>query len=90
MRIANNPELLSSTLFGYRKGAFIGATQIKTGLLTQANSGMLFLDELHRLSFANQEKLFRFMDTGEFQVVGASDQVITAQVRLIFAITEDP
>ena len=87
---ANNPELLSSALFGYRKGAFTGATQNKTGLLTQANGGMLFLDEVHRLSFANQEKLFRFMDTGEFQVVGASDQVTTAQVRLIFATTEDP
>lgn len=86
---ANNPELLSSALFGYRKGAFTGATQNKTGLLTQANGGMLFLDEVHRLSFANQEKLFRFMDTGEFQVVGASDQVTTAQVRLIFATTED-
>lgn len=78
MRIANNPELLSSTLFGYRKGAFTGATQNKTGLLTQANGGMLFLDEVYRISFAKQEKLFRFMDTGEFQVVGASDQVTTA------------
>ncbi|MBA1393334.1 AAA family ATPase, partial [Lactobacillus sp. XV13L] len=55
---ANNPELLSSVLFGYVKGAFTGATNDKTGLLDAANGGYLFLDEVHNLSQENQEKLF--------------------------------
>lgn len=39
---ANNPELLSSVLFGYRKGAFTGADQDTEGLVKQADGGYLF------------------------------------------------
>lgn len=46
---ANNPELLMSHLFGYEKGAFTGADTDKDGLIQQADGGMLFLDEIHRL-----------------------------------------
>jgi Transcriptional regulators containing an AAA-type ATPase domain and a DNA-binding domain len=52
---ANNPELLSSILFGYVRGAFTGANEDKSGLLEQADGGYLFLDEVHRLSSENQE-----------------------------------
>ena len=41
-----------------RKGSFTGADSDKTGLLQEADGGYLFLDEVHRLSFENQEKLF--------------------------------
>lgn len=67
---ANNPELLSSILFGHTKGAFTGAESEKQGLLAQANNSVLFLDEVHRLSNENQEKLFQFMDTGTFRPIG--------------------
>lgn len=50
---ANNPELVSSMLFGYVKGAYTGADEAKDGLLKQANGGYLFLDEVHRLSSEN-------------------------------------
>ncbi len=66
----SNPELLSSALFGYTKGAFTGASQEHTGLLEKADGGVLFLDEVHRLSEEGQEKLFTFMDTGEFSPMG--------------------
>ncbi|WP_374106548.1 sigma 54-interacting transcriptional regulator [Lactobacillus johnsonii] len=59
---ANNPELVSSMLFGYVKGAYTGTDEAKDGLLKQENGGYLFLDEVHRLSSENQEKLFSFMD----------------------------
>ncbi|MCL1631466.1 sigma 54-interacting transcriptional regulator [Sporolactobacillus sp. CPB3-1] len=85
---ANNPELLSSTLFGYRKGAFTGADQDKAGLLQQADGGYLFFDEIHRLSFENQEKLFIFMDKGQFRPIGENKQWQKSKVRLIFATTE--
>lgn len=87
---ANNPELLSSMLFGHRKGAFTGANEERKGLLAQANGGVLFLDEVHRLSHENQEKLFQFMDTGKFRPVGEDEMTESANVRLLFATTEIP
>lgn len=85
----NNPELLSSTLFGYTKGAFTGAEQAQSGLIEKADGGVLFLDEVHRLSEEGQEKLFTFMDTGEFSPMGDSSQRKKAKVRLVFATTEN-
>ena len=63
---ANNPELLSAVLLGYKKGSFTGADRDRDGLLKEADGGYLFLDEVHRLSFENQEKLFLFMDSGQY------------------------
>lgn len=87
---ANNPELLSSILFGHTKGAFTGAEKEKSGLLAQADNGVLFLDEVHRLSNENQEKLFQFMDTGQFRPIGEEAELVHANVRLLFATTEVP
>ena len=87
---ANNPELLSALLFGYKKGAFTGAEKEKKGLLSQANNGVLFLDEIHRLSHENQEKLFQFMDSNKFRPIGEENKMVTSNVRLLFATTEDP
>lgn len=85
----NNPELLSSVLFGYTKGAFTGADTNKEGLLDAANGGVLFLDEVHRLSEEGQEKLFTFMDTGEYSPIGNDTIKKKADIRLIFATTEN-
>ncbi|WP_395522997.1 sigma 54-interacting transcriptional regulator, partial [Enterococcus lactis] len=87
---ANNPELLSSILFGHTKGAFTGAEKEKVGLLAQADDSVLFLDEVHRLSHENQEKLFQFMDTGNFRPIGEEAEMISSNVRLLFATTEKP
>lgn len=87
---ANNPELLSSVLFGYVKGAFTGANTNKEGLIQAADGGYLLLDKIHRLSGENQEKLFTFMDTGHFRPIGENRRDSTAQVRIILATTEDP
>ncbi|GBD67509.1 putative transcriptional regulator [Tetragenococcus halophilus subsp. halophilus] len=87
---ANNPELISSILFGHTKGAFTGADTDKKGLLVQADQGVLFLDEVHRLSNENQEKLFQFMDTGRFRPMGEEAKTVTSNVRLLFATTENP
>ena len=46
---AENPQLLLAQLFGYRKGAFTGATEEKKGIVEQCDGGILFLDEVHRL-----------------------------------------
>lgn len=85
---ANNPELLSSMLFGYVKGAFTGAETDKAGAIESANSGILFLDEVHRLSPAGQEKLFTYMDNGFFTPIGDDSHIISSNTRLMFATTE--
>lgn len=86
---ANNPQLLSATLFGYRKGAFTGADADREGMLQAAGNGFLFLDEVHRLSAENQEKLFVLLDQGCFRPLGENKDWSYVKVRLICATTED-
>ncbi|MGL5353890.1 MAG: sigma 54-interacting transcriptional regulator, partial [Clostridium sp.] len=86
---ANNPELLSANLFGYKKGAFTGADKDMEGLIEAANNGYLFLDEVHRLSPEGQEKLFLFLDQGKFRRIGETNKWRSAKVRFIFATTEN-
>ncbi len=85
---ANNPELLSSQLFGHRQGAFTGASENKTGLIEQADGGYLLLDEVHRLPYEGQEKLFSLLDKGEYRPLGSSARARAISVRLICATTE--
>ena len=84
----NNPELLSANLFGYTKGAFTGAEKANEGVIESADGGVLFIDEVHRLSPEGQEKLFVFMDTGSFRRLGESRENQSARVRLVFATTQ--
>ncbi|MBA1433648.1 sigma 54-interacting transcriptional regulator [Bombilactobacillus bombi] len=86
---ADNPELLTSNLFGYKKGAFTGAHNDSMGLFDEADGGMLFLDEIHRLSPKGQEKLFNYLDNGQITPLGETHKGHKVQVRLIFATTED-
>ena len=58
------------------------------GMLEEADGGVLFLDEVHRLNEESQEKLFTFMDQGIFRRMGESSGNHRASVRLIFATTE--
>lgn len=86
---SNNPQLLTSQLFGVKKGAYTGAESDKEGLIEQANGGILFLDEVHRLPPEGQEALFIFLDTGNFRRIGDS-QTRSSDVLIISATTEDP
>ncbi|MEG0034976.1 MAG: sigma 54-interacting transcriptional regulator, partial [Bacilli bacterium] len=86
----NNPEMLMTNLFGYKKGAYTGADKDKTGLIALANGGVLFLDEVHGLKPECQEKIFLFMDKGIYHMVGDNDTWYQAKVRLLFATTENP
>ena len=87
---AHNPQLLMSHLFGYAKGAFTGATEDHDGLIQEADGGMLFLDEVHRLPPEGQEMIFYFMDHGTYNRLGETAKAHHADVRLVCATTEDP
>lgn len=85
----SNPELLTSNLFGYIKGAFTGADNSHPGVFDHANGGILFLDEIHRLNAEGQEKLFTYLDQGIIYRIGDTKNSINLKVRLIFATTEN-
>lgn len=87
---AHNPELLMSHLFGYTKGSFTGANEDKDGLIQEADGGMLFLDEVHRLPPEGQEMIFYFMDHGTYSRLGETAKTHHARVRLVCATTENP
>ncbi len=83
------PEtLLESELFGYEKGAFTGAVARKPGKFELADDGTVFLDEIGELSPILQVKLLRFLQSGEFEPLGATS-VKHADVRIISATKRD-
>ncbi|HEU4730963.1 MAG TPA: sigma 54-interacting transcriptional regulator [Kofleriaceae bacterium] len=77
-------DLIESTLFGHRKGAFTGATSDSLGLFLEAQGGTLFLDEIGELGFAHQAKLLRALDAREIIPVGGTRCVHT-DARVIAA-----
>ena len=87
---ANNPEMLMTNLFGYKKGAYTGAEKDTLGLLALADGGILFMDEVHGLKPECQEKIFLFMDKGIYHMVGDNDNWYESKARLIFATTMQP
>lgn len=87
---SNNPQLLLSVLFGHAKGAFTGAESDKEGLIEQANHGILFLDEVHRLPPEGQEMLFSIIDTKKYRRLGESGKSSRkAEILILCATTEN-
>lgn len=87
---ADNPQLVIAQIFGVKKGAYTGADSDKEGLLKKADGGIIFLDEIHRLSPQGQEMLFTYIDKGYFRPLGDTDKQIKVEAQIIAATTEDP
>ncbi len=86
---AGIPEnLIESELFGYKKGAFTGATTDKEGLFEVADGGTVFLDEVGELPPAIQVKLLRVIQGRTFTAVGGTEEK-TVDVRFISATNKD-
>ncbi len=77
-------ELMSSTLFGHKKGAFTGAVADTVGKVEEAEGGILFLDEVADLSADAQARLLRFLNDRTYERVGDTRER-KANVRLIAA-----
>ena len=82
-------DLFESEFFGHRKGSFTGADREHLGLLTQADGGVLFLDELETLELVHQAKLLRVLDDGLVRPVGA-EEAHQVSVRFLAATNIDP
>ena len=79
------PEnLMESEFFGYKKGAFTGATQDTLGLFQAASGGTLFLDEVADLPLAMQVKLLRAIQEKKVRSVGGTAEE-AVDVRIISA-----
>lgn len=83
------PEtLLESELFGHEKGAFTGAVDMRKGRFELANGGTIFLDEIGEMTPSTQRKLLRVLQSGEFQRVGGSKDIVV-DVRVIAATNKN-
>jgi len=81
-------ELLESQLFGYRRGAFSGASEPFQGVVRAANGGTLLLDEIGDLPIDAQAKLLRFLELGEVHPIGEA-YPIKVNVRMLFATNDN-
>jgi len=81
-------DLLESEMFGHERGAFTGAAGSRHGLLTTADRGTIFLDEIGEMPGSLQAKLLRVLEDGVVRPVGA-DRGTRVNVRVIAASNVD-
>ncbi|MBN2202423.1 sigma-54-dependent Fis family transcriptional regulator [bacterium] len=81
-------NLLESTLFGHKKGAFTDARRDRKGSWELASNGTLFLDEIGDLSLENQVKILRALSTNRIRPLGAETDV-TVHASVIAATNRD-
>jgi DNA-binding NtrC family response regulator len=82
-------NMIEGELFGYKKGAFTGASQDFPGMLSAATEGTLFLDEIAEMPIDLQTRFLRVLQEREFRPLG-STQSIKADFRLVAASNRRP
>ena len=81
-------ETMRAELFGYRKGAFTGATADREGLLAAAHRDTLFLDEVGDVSRDLQRLLIRAIEEKRYFALG-DDKPRESNFRLLTATNID-
>jgi DNA-binding NtrC family response regulator len=82
-------ETMRAELFGYKKGAFTGATQDREGLLAAADGDTLFLDEVGDVSRDLQRLLIKALDEKRYFPLG-DDRARKSNFRLLTATNLEP
>jgi DNA-binding NtrC family response regulator len=82
-------NMIEGELFGYKKGAFTGASQDFPGMLSAASGGTLFLDEISEMPVDLQTRFLRVLQEREFRPLG-STQSLKADFRLVAASNRRP
>jgi transcriptional regulatory protein RtcR len=77
-----------SALFGHKKGAFTGAIADRAGLLSRADRGVLFLDEVGELGLDEQAMLLRAIEDKVFSPLG-DDREVTSDFQLMCGTNRD-
>ena len=85
---AGPESLFESQLFGHIKGAFTGAHKDHPGLVEEAHTGILFLDEVNSLDCSLQVKLNHFLETGQFRRLG-ENRFRKSDIRIVAASLTD-
>ncbi|MBL8235320.1 MAG: sigma 54-interacting transcriptional regulator, partial [Bryobacterales bacterium] len=81
-------SLLTSQLFGHKRGAFTGAISDQIGLFEAANGGTLFLDEVGDIPLTVQTALLRVLQEREITRLG-ENKPRKVNVRIITATHRD-
>jgi two-component system, NtrC family, response regulator GlrR len=81
-------ELFESELFGYRRGAFTGASEPRRGHFQLASGGTLLLDEIGEMPVGLQSKLLRAIEEKKITPIGA-ERPIDIDVRFIATTNQD-
>jgi DNA-binding NtrC family response regulator len=81
-------SVFESEMFGHVRGAYTDAKGERIGRFELADGGTLFLDEIGNVPAAQQPKLLRVLEDGEFERLGSS-RTQRADVRLVSATNAD-
>src|SRR5690606_8241009 len=89
VNIGSLPEtIFESEMFGHVKGAFTDAKTDRVGRFELADGGTLFLDEIANIPVAQQARLLRVLEDGEFERLGSS-RTLQVDVRVLAATNAD-
>ena len=83
----NGPDAMA-TLFGQRRSYLGAAGTERSGLLREADGGVLFLDDVDELNTNMQSVLLHAIETGRFYPLG-SDHEISSRFHLIAGANRD-
>ncbi len=80
--------VFESEMFGHVRGAFTDAKSDRVGRFELADGGTLFLDEIANIPVAQQARLLRVLEDGEFERLGSS-RTQQVDVRVLAATNAD-
>jgi len=82
-------ELIESTLFGHRRGAFTGAREDRPGIFELASGGVLFLDEIGELPLNLQASLLRVLEERTISRIGEPERPRALTLIVVCATNRD-